>query len=269
MSAGAHQPVILIRKRAAGHAAHHGGAWKVAYADFVTAMMAFFLVLWLMSSSNEVKDAIAGYFSDPKGYVRHVGTGLVGKGHAIAINKAQMAKLKDKLEQAIAQRMQQDQLKEHVRMSVTSEGLRIELIETAHGIFFQSGEANPTREGIDVLAALAKELGGLSNPILIEGHTDSKPYHNELYSNWELSADRANAARRLMQANGVHPDQVSQVRGFADQELRIPDHPEDPSNRRVSIIVGYPRTVESDPVQAPTEKPPSGKPAAASKPPKK
>jgi chemotaxis protein MotB len=246
MGTSQQQPIILIRKRSAAHAQHHGGAWKVAYADFVTAMMAFFLVLWLMSSSNEVKQAIAGYFTDPKGYVRHLGTGLVGAGHAISLNKAQMNQLKQKLDQAIAQRTKMDQLKEHVRMSVTSEGLRIELIETAHGMFFENGSADPTPQCMLVLSALAAELGRLTNPIMIEGHTDSTPFHNELYSNWELSADRANAARRLMQANGVHPDQITQVRGYADQQLRVPERPQDPSNRRVSIIVQYPREIPAD-----------------------
>jgi chemotaxis protein MotB len=242
-----HQPIILVRKRRAQHVVHHGGAWKVAYADFVTAMMAFFLVLWLMSSTNEVKHAIAGYFNDPKGYTRRIGTGLVGQGHAIALNKNQMTQLKEKLEQALTQQMKMDQLKEHVKMSVSSEGLRIELIESAHGMFFENGRASPTQEGIVVLEALSRELQRFTNPLLIEGHTDSKPYHNELYSNWELSVDRANVARRIMQANGLHADQIAQVRGFADQQLRIPERPEDPSNRRVTIIVQYPRTLEDGP----------------------
>jgi chemotaxis protein MotB len=125
-------------------------------------------------------------------------------------------------------------------MTVTNEGLRIELLESASGTFFESGSAKTNSDGRDILVALAHELGKLPNKIYVEGHTDSKPYiENSNYTNWELSADRANATRKLIQQNGVRPDQVTQVRGFADQSLRKPDAPLDPSNRRVSMIVQY------------------------------
>lgn len=132
-------------------------------------------------------------------------------------------------------------------MTVTGEGLRIELLETDKGIFFENGQPHPTPGGADLLTQLAKELGKLSNSIFIEGHTDSKPFDNGPYTNWELSADRANAARKLMEENGLRPNQVTQIRGYADQLLRVPERPEDPSNRRISIIVQYPPE-ESDPV---------------------
>jgi chemotaxis protein MotB len=123
---------------------------------------------------------------------------------------------------------------------VTNEGLRIELMESASGTFFDSGSAKANSDAQDILIALAHELGNLPNKIYVEGHTDAKPYaENSNYTNWELSADRANATRRLIQQNGVKPDQVTQVRGFADQRLRKPDEPLDPSNRRVSMIVQY------------------------------
>jgi chemotaxis protein MotB len=125
-------------------------------------------------------------------------------------------------------------------MTVTAEGLRIELMESASGTFFDSGSPKLNGDGRDLLITLAQELGKLPNKISIEGHTDSKPYATSgNYSNWELSTDRANAARRLMQANGVRADQITQVRGFADQRLRKLDNPLDPSNRRVSLIVQY------------------------------
>ena len=125
-------------------------------------------------------------------------------------------------------------------MTVTNEGLRIELTESAAGTFSDSGSARMSGDGGDLLKMLAQEFGKLPNHIAMEGHTDSKPYPaGASYGNWELSADRANAARRLMQLNGIREDQVTQVRGFADQRLRKPEGPLDPSNRRISLIVQY------------------------------
>jgi chemotaxis protein MotB len=134
-----------------------------------------------------------------------------------------------------------EKLKDNVQMSVTGEGLRIELMENEKGIFFNSGSAAPTGNAKDLLVELSKQLGELPNSILIEGHTDSKPFGDgaSTYSNWELSSDRANAARKLMQESGLRPNQVAEIRGYADQNLRLPDKPEDPSNRRISIIVRY------------------------------
>jgi chemotaxis protein MotB len=236
-------PIFIIRKKSS-HGDHHGGAWKVAYADFVTAMMALFIVLWLMSASQDVQKAIAGYFRDPKGFGTQTGSSMGGSGEALTISKDHMDLLKSKLEQAVRQTPEFEKLKNYVQMTITGEGLRIELMESDKGMFFENGHPIPTPLGKEVLIQLAKELGKLKNPILIEGHTDSKPYESESYSNWELSADRANSARRIMQEDGLRPDQVSQVRGFADQQLRIPGDPEDPSNRRVSIIVRYPQIAE-------------------------
>ena len=125
-------------------------------------------------------------------------------------------------------------------MTVTNEGLRIELTESAAGTFFDSGSPSISTDGTGLIKLLATELGKLPNSVAIEGHTDSKPYPpTAVYTNWELSADRANAARRLMQSNGLREDQVTQVRGFADQRLRKSDSPQDPSNRRISLIVQY------------------------------
>lgn len=235
------QPVIIIKRVKKGHAAHHGGAWKVAYADFVTAMMALFMVLWLVSSSEQVKKAIGGYFNDPTGKGKDVGNGLRGAGsESLALQKDDMAKLKDKLEQAIKTSQPMDKIKEHVVMTITGEGLRVELLEDATGMFFQSGSAEPSAYGKELMALLASEIGKLPNSVTMEGHTDSKPYSGRMdYSNWELSTDRANAARRWMQANGMRSDQVTQVRGFADQSLRNREDPEDAANRRVTLIIQY------------------------------
>jgi chemotaxis protein MotB len=233
------RPIIILKKKG-GHGGHHGGAWKVAYADFVTAMMSLFIVLWLLSSSKKVQEAVGGYFKDPTGTSAKMGSSLAGSGENFTLTRDNMPKLKDQLEQKIRQMDDFAKLQSHVEMTVTSEGLRIELMESLSGTFFDSGRPELNADGRELLIRLAQELGKLPNKISIEGHTDSKPYATTgNYSNWELSSDRANAARRLMQANGVGVDQVTQVRGFADQRLRKPDNPLDPSNRRISLIVQY------------------------------
>ena len=232
------QPIIIKKK--GGHGGHHGGAWKVAYADFVTAMMALFIVLWLMNTSKPVQHAVSGYFRDPKGTAEKKGSNMPGAGENFIVTKDNMPKLKDQLEQKIREMNDFEKLKSHIEMTVTNEGLRIELTEGASGTFFDSGSPKLNADGRELLITLAQELGKLPNKLSIEGHTDSKPYAaTGAYSNWELSTDRANAARRLMQTNGVGIGQVTQVRGFADQRLRKPDSPLDSSNRRISLIVQY------------------------------
>lgn len=232
------QPIIIIKKKG-GHGGHHGGAWKVAYADFVTAMMALFIVLWLMHASPEVQKAVGGYFQDPKGVASQSGTNLAGAGAGVNLDERNISKLKEKLEQAIHQNAEFEKLKDNIEMTITGEGLRIELVESEKGLFFESGQPAPTQTGRDLLGKLAQELGKINGPIALEGHTDSQSYGAANYTNWELSADRANAARRIMQDSGLKAGQVSQVRGFADQQLRVPNKPTDASNRRVSIIVQY------------------------------
>jgi len=230
---------IIIKKKIV-HAGHHGGAWKVAYADFVTAMMALFIVLWLMSSSDQVKKAVGGYFKDPSGKAAQTGNGLAGSGENLSLGKDDMGKLKQKLEAAMKQAPELQKLQDQVQMTVTGEGLRIELMESERGTFFESGNSAPTGQCKEMLDMLASQLGKMPNKLLIEGHTDAKLYNSSRgYSNWELSSDRANSARKLMQDSGVRANQVTEVRGFADQRLRKPDDPNSPSNRRVSIVVKY------------------------------
>jgi chemotaxis protein MotB len=247
-------PIIIIKKKG-GHGGHHGGAWKVAYADFVTAMMALFIVLWLMNTSKPIQVAISGYFKDPSGTGKETGSELSGKGGddeatkmdketaaaaAKTSPKQDMEKLKADLEESIRSINDLEKLNKFIEMTVTSEGLRIELLESAGGTFFDSGSSTLSKSGQEIASLLAKELRKLPNHISVEGHTDAKPYIGKSsYSNWELSSDRGNAARRLMQQSGLRVDQVSQVRGFADQRLRNPKTPLDPSNRRISIIVQY------------------------------
>ncbi len=233
------RPIIIIKKKG-GHGGHHGGAWKVAYADFVTAMMALFIVLWLLNSSSKVQKAVGGYFKDPTGTSKMVGTNMSGTGEALAIKKDDMAKLKEALQHTILQNNDLEKLRKQIEMTVTAEGLSIELLESEKGTFFDSGSATPTSQCKELLEVLSKELGQLPNKISMEGHTDSRPYSGKgNYGNWELSTDRANAARRVVQSQGIGPAQISQVRGYADQRLRKPDSPEDASNRRITLIVQY------------------------------
>ena len=229
------QPIIIKRK--AGHAEHHGGAWKVAYADFVTAMMALFIVLWLMNTSKPVQEAISGYFKDPSGTGKLMGT---TQAPPKTVSKDDMGKVKAELEKAIQQMTNFDKLKSQIELTVTAEGLRIELLESQKGTFFESGDTDPNGNGRELLMTIAEELGKIPNKISIEGHTDSEPFSGRAnYTNWELSTDRANASRRLMQQHGLRSDQVAQVRGFADQEPRDKLVPSDPSNRRITLIVKY------------------------------
>lgn len=231
------RPIIIIKKKG-GHGGHHGGAWKVAYADFVTAMMALFIVLWLLNTNKPIREAIAGYFKDPAGTADKIGSNKAGVADAVAITKDDMPKLKDELEKAIRGVPDFEKIKDQIDMTLTPEGLRIELLETETGTFFDVGSPAPNSKGTELLSLLAQELGKLPNHLSIEGHTDSKPYTGRReYGNWELSADRANAARRLMQASGLRSDQVTQVRGYADQMPRKKDEPLDASNRRISVIV--------------------------------
>jgi chemotaxis protein MotB len=222
-------------------------AWKVAYADFVTAMMALFIVLWLLNSSVQVRKAVSAYFTDPSGSGKLSGSAAAGTGEAVSVSKDDMSDLKDKLEQAIKKSPDLAKLKDYVQMSVTGEGLRVEMLESDKGMFFKSGSALPSEVGYELLVALSSELSKLPNNVMIEGHTDARPFNSRKdYSNWELSTDRANSARRLMEANGLPPGKVIQVRGFADQNLRDPEHPDDAKNRRISVIVRYKNVQPSD-----------------------
>jgi chemotaxis protein MotB len=233
------EPIIIIRKKA-GHSGSHGGAWKVAYADFVTALMALFIVLWLTNASKPVQEAVGGYFRDPNGTAQKKGTQLGGVGDTGAAIKEDMAKLKKDLLLSMAKMADFEKIKKLIELTITPEGLKIELMEDPHGTFFENGSAQPTPVLQSVLKILVPELAKLPNPISIEGHTDSKPYSDsKTYGNWELSTDRANAARRLMEDNGVRSEQIVQVRGCADRNLRNKREPEDSSNRRVAIIIQY------------------------------
>ncbi len=169
-------PPIIIKKKKVVHGGHHGGAWKVAYADFVTAMMALFIVLWLMNTSAEIQKAVGGYFRDPGGKGKHLGSGQAGLGEGLTLTKDNVGDLESELKGAMSRMPQFQKFKDQVAMTVTGEGLRVELMETEAGMFFQTGNANPSQSGRELLVLLAEELGKLPNTILIEGHTDSRPF---------------------------------------------------------------------------------------------
>jgi chemotaxis protein MotB len=238
----AETPEIIIINKKSSHGGHHGGAWKVAYADFVTGMMALFIVLWLMNASKPIQTAVGGYFKDPHGTTKMTG---VGKGPTTPplpapTNTQDMQKLKEQIAKSIQSIDPKDKLKNQIEITITPEGLRIDLMESAKGTFFELGNAAPTPALRELLQVLSPELGKLPNKISIEGHTDATPYSGgKAYDNWDLSCGRANEARRIMQGEGLGGQQISQVRGFADQRLRLPLRPNDPSNRRISLIVLY------------------------------
>lgn len=262
MSAG-HSEIRIVKKKK-GHAGHHGGAWKVAYADFVTAMMAFFLVMWITGLSTELKESVAGYFKDPTGFMEAVkggnapfettapGEGEKSSEEQIAIDskaaeRERLKSAKETIEKMVAATPEFKDLKKHMDIRLVDEGLKIELLEDKENLFFDAASAVVKPNTRKLLKAFASELGTLPNSIIIEGHTDNRPLNrSDEYSNWELSADRANSARRIMMASGLAKDQVPQVRGYADTQPRDPEHPDHFSNRRVSIIVVMKETQESE-----------------------
>jgi len=238
--AGSNGKEVVVVKKKSSHHGHHGGAWKVAYADFVTAMMALFIVLWMMNTSREIQEAVAGYFRDPKGFKEKLGSGLAGSGSGLIVTKQDMNSLKEKLQAELQKLPEFDELKNHVAITVTGEGLRIELLESETGIFFETGSPEPTQRGRELIELLAKQLQAIPNAIVIEGHTDARPFRTANgYSNWELSVDRANVARKILEGAGLDPRRVVEVRGFADRRLRKPEQPYDASNRRISLTVLY------------------------------
>ncbi|OPY68183.1 MAG: Motility protein B [Syntrophorhabdus sp. PtaU1.Bin002] len=240
-------PVRIVVKKKRGHGGHHGGAWKVAYADFVTAMMALFIVLWIVGQSSAVKQAIAAYFKDPGVFSQGSGgSGILpdgasrqqpANGKAIAMEVERLKVEARKIEDAISGTPAFSKFKDKVQVTVTKEGLRIDLVENATGLFFDVGSTQVKAETIQLLSVIAEEIGQLPNKVIIEGYTDARPYSGTGYTNWELSTERANMARKILEEKGLVKDQILEVRGFADRNLKHPDKPMDSSNRRVSILV--------------------------------
>jgi len=283
------EPIVIRKRRRAAHHGHHGGAWKVAYADFVTAMMAFFLVMWIMQLSESSRRAIASYFNEPGAFsfltgkalpidikmrpARYVlekggdyydnfserggpyqpfpvGIGTAGvspeQWHQAVQDSSRAAARLEQLHQELQAMLQElsqrnpelGELLASLRLEMTPEGLRIELLETRENLFFRVGSAELRPPAEQLLRRLGEVLARLPNHIEVEGHTDSRAYApGSRYTNWELSTDRANAARRVLEQAGLWKGQVTSVIGYADSKPRNPENPFDPSNRRVSILV--------------------------------
>ncbi len=248
------RPIIIKKVKKGGHG-HHGGAWKVAYADFVTAMMALFIVLWILGQSEEVKQAVSSYFNDPIGFSENnKGKGIVPvQGNAIIDldMKAQMErKLQEKKELAemgekIVDELQSipefEGLADQITIEMVDEGLRIEILDSFDEVFFEIGKSDLKSQAYEIIKKMGTNIAKLNHKIAIEGHTDSRKYSNGAmgYTNFELSAERANSARRALVSGGLKEEQIMEVRGYADKKLKNIKNPFDVSNRRISIIVKY------------------------------
>ena len=258
-------PPIIVKK-IIKKAGHHGGAWKVAFADFATAMMAFFLVLWLSASTSpEQKEAIEGYFKDPVGFVEGGSPNPVDLDGSAAvvvtssadqqdtdikfeddviedlaedIEQQRLQELKDVLETKIDQNETLHEFKDQLLLDITPEGLRIQIVDQSKRPMFDSGKSELKFYSEDILIELAKTISQVPNKISLTGHTDAQPFlGREGYTNWELSTDRANAARRAMVAGGIAETQVSRVVGLASSVLFDSDDALAAVNRRIAIIV--------------------------------
>ncbi|XKH01469.1 flagellar motor protein MotB [Marinobacter nauticus] len=266
------QPIIIKRKKKVV-GGHHGGSWKVAFADFATAMMAFFLVMWLTATATpEQKLAVEGYFKDPVGFTEGGSPSPVDlEGSAsviqestqdVAPNQIQLKdETVDQLSETLEQRRMQElfqelqerieqsetlkEFKDQLLIDITDEGLRIQIVDRSGRPMFDSGRAELKYYSQDILFELADTLGTVNNKLSITGHTDSTPFSGRPgYTNWELSADRANTARRALVAGGVRPDQIARVVGLSDSVLFDKENPRAPVNRRISIIVLNKKTAD-------------------------
>ncbi len=274
------QPIIIRRKKVYKADGHHGGAWKVAYADFVTAMMAFFLLMWLLNATTEdQRKGLADYFNPSIPISRISGGGSdalngdsifteetlarsgSGSSHERNIespaSNASMAEAASKQEaaagtseaetQAIAENLQSlktaldeqsQQLSEHLMIKMSPEGIVLELVDSESTPLFPVGRSEPSDLLIELLGVVAESFGTFQNNIKIVGHTDNRRYRNDaIYDNWNLSADRANAARRLLLRSGIDPARVREVTGKADTDPLIKDDPAAAQNRRISITI--------------------------------
>jgi chemotaxis protein MotB len=253
---------IIIKKGKKGHEGHHGGAWKVAYADFVTAMMALFIVLWILGQSEEVKQAVSGYFKDPAGFDGKTINTPGGKSKDLLnLNNEEIKQIEQQREVAkqieaekeVLKKMGEEIVKElsadpdfkglvdQVKIEIIDEGLRIELMEGADDLFFQVGTSVLNSKAKLLIRKIGASLAKLPNKVVIEGHTDSRPYQGDGlgYTNFELSADRANAARKELTQTALKAGQLVEVRGYADSRLRDKTDPYSLVNRRISIIVKF------------------------------
>lgn len=253
MKSNEQQAPIIIKKGKHGHG-HHGGAWKVAYADFVTAMMALFIVLWVLGQDQKVVESVAGYFQDPVGFTEKLK--LITPGDSDKPFKIDTVNIKEQLREMEIQRLQSlgeilkqqllqnpnfQNLAEQINIEIVNEGLKIELTESKENVFFEVGTANLKPEAIKIIQNITQQLQQLPNKLIIEGHTDSRQYITGAkgYSNFELSAERANATRRILVGSGLEPNKIDEIRGYADSRLRDTTDPYSAVNRRTSLIIKF------------------------------
>ena len=244
---------IIVKK---GHGGgHHGGAWKVAYSDFVTTMMALFIVVWIVGQNETTREAVAQYFKDPGAFRQGSAAALVHGGSGVLTGqppgqagtsgdstRAQEDNALRAVGEDFKERMEKlgltDTVKNQIKVELTPEGLRVELTERDGSPFFQIGSATVIPQMRPVLENLAQVLEPIPNRITIEGHTDSRQYQNgHAYSNWELSADRTNSARKIMEEAGLAAGRIDRLVGHADRRLLVPEDPLDARNRRIAIII--------------------------------
>ncbi len=263
MTARAGKKVVIVKKVVQGGGGHHGGSWKVAYADFVTAMMAFFMVMWILGMDDKTKQAIEGYFANPVGYKKGFGSGNSPLSIGTTPSNVQKTQLrmivrsteqrsfetlKTQILQKLAANDSLKRLNALVDVQVTPDGLRIELVETGKGdVYFPLGSARMKPATMLALQLIGSSLAELDHPVVLEGHTDGAKFGTDgAYGNWELSADRANAARRVLEAVGVTGKRIVEVRGLADTKPRVPEDPMAAANRRISILLPFSRVSAGD-----------------------
>jgi chemotaxis protein MotB len=250
--------IIIKKKKVVAHAAHHGGSWKVAYADFVTAMMAFFMVLWIMGLSDDNKASIQGYFNDPAGFMKnppHSQVVVPTKGESRSIPQSARQKGSgmgdykgsDKdadtdaayVKHEVTEKMYKMSDNDHVVVTETGEGILIEFLEDVTSVFFESGSATISPLGKKVIKEVVPIIKDTGRYLVLEGHTDVQPYAGGDYTNWELSGDRAMAFRRELCVSGVPNNRFKEVRGYADTKLKFPKKPMAPGNRRVALLLPW------------------------------
>jgi chemotaxis protein MotB len=233
--------IFRFVKKKEKHGGHHG-AWKVAYADFVTALMALFIVLWLTTQSSQVKTAVSGYFIDPVRYEKMVKR---MKARAKSVLKEdeggeEHSKGKDSQQDIVVAVSEFRNVMNNLRLDLTDEGIKIEMADTHQNVFFQSGSAEITRETEIRFRESLSKIGKIPYPMIVEGHTDATTINKKEYNNWELSMDRANSVRRVIEEMKIA--QVIGVRAFGSTRLSRPASPFDPANRRVNLIVQVPKS---------------------------
>ncbi len=245
----AEQPIV-IKRIVAAHG-HHGGAWKVAFADFATAMMAFFMLMWILGQADKnQKAAISNYFNNPTVVDLGGASGVSGTesgtegGEADLgapggeeAEKASLEQLQAQIQDALNTSAAMEQYKDQIQVEMTPEGVRIQIMDKEFSSMFALGSATLEPSALDLLHELGRAVSTVPNRISISGHTDALPYGSPTYTNWELSTDRANAARRELLRGGLLPDKIGRVVGLASQALLYPNRPEDPMNRRITILI--------------------------------